>query len=71
MSDTQRETGPVFRYGFEVAQSPKHRQPGFEDQLPLLQTELALRKKLMIAGLVILSAFMAGMLAGIIAGFFI
>ena len=40
---------PGFLQGTEVAQSEPGQQPGFELQLPLLEQEPEVRKKLMIA----------------------
>jgi flagellar basal body-associated protein FliL len=46
-------------------------QPGFELQLPLLEQEPEVKKKLWIALLVIFGVFLAGMMIGAILGIFV
>lgn len=60
---------PAFLEGTEVARA--RRQPGFEEQLPLLERDLELKKKLGISLLVIFSIFFGGMLVGACVGYFI
>lgn len=60
---------PAFLEGTEVAR--RHTQPGFEEQLPLLERDLELKKKLGIALLVIFSVFLGGMLIGAGVGYFV
>ncbi len=67
--DANTGTRPSFLEGTEVASRP--RQPGFEEQLPLLERDLELKKKLTIAIVVIFSVFFAGMLIGAAVGVFI
>jgi len=64
MDGTEENTRPGFIQGTEVACSKRYTQPGFDGQLPLLERELGLKKKLMVAFLVISSVFLGGMIAG-------
>lgn len=65
------ETTPGFLQGTEVARANPMEQPGFELQLPLLEQEPEVRKKLMVALLVVFGVFLAGMAAGAVVGIFI
>jgi len=67
--ESNTSTRPSFLEGTEVASRP--RQPGFEEQLPLLERDLELKKKLMIALVVIFSVFAAAMQIGAAVGVFI
>lgn len=46
-------------------------QPGFELQLPLLEQEPEVKKKLTVALLVIFGVFFGGMIAGAVLGIFV
>ena len=71
MEVPEENTRPGFIHGTEVAQSKRRRQPGFEDQLPLLEREQGLKKKLTMALVVILSVFFTGMVLGAVLGIFV
>jgi hypothetical protein len=71
MNTSDERTVPGFLYGTEVARVNPMEQPGFELQLPLLEQEPEVKKKLAIALLVIFGVFLAGMIAGAILGIFI
>lgn len=62
---------PGFLHGTEVARVNPMEQPGFELQLPLLEQEPEMKKKLAIALTVIFGVFLAGMIVGAILGIFI
>jgi F0F1-type ATP synthase assembly protein I len=66
-----REQGdaPFFREGTEVAKARRYRNT--EGQLSLLAPEPGLRRKVMIAAVVIASVFIAGMIAGAVLGIFV
>ena len=65
------ENKPGFRYGTEVARVNSAEQPVFELQLPLLEQEPEVRKKLLIAITVIFAVFLAGLILGAVLGIFI
>jgi len=71
MDGTVENQRPGFIHGTEVARSRRYAQPGFNGQLPLLEREPGLRKKLAVAFIIIGSVFMGGMIAGAVAGLFI
>ena len=60
-----------FLHGTEVARVSSTEQPGFELQLPLLEQEPEVKKKLFIALAVIFGVFLAGMIVGAVLGIFI
>ena len=62
---------PGFLQGMEVARVNPVEQPGFELQLPLLEQEPEVKKKLLIAMTVILGVFIAGLIVGAVLGIFI
>ena len=57
--------------GTEVAHARRIDQPGFDGQMSLLGQETALRKKVITAVIVVLSVFVAGLMIGALAGYFI
>lgn len=69
--DTENNATPGFMYGTEVARVNPMEQPGFELQLPLLEQEPEVKKKLTVALLVIFGVFFAGMIAGAVLGIFV
>ena len=71
MDGTEENMRPGFRQGTEVACSKRYAQPGFNGQLPLLERERGLKKKLMVALLVISSVFLGGMIVGAVVGLFV
>ena len=71
MDGTEENARPGFIHGTEVACSKRYAQPGFDGQLPLLERELGLKKKLMVALTVIFSVFLGGMIAGAVMGLFV
>ena len=71
MDGTEENTRPGFMQGTEVACSKRYAQPGFDGQLSLLEREQGLKKKLMVALLVISSVFLGGMIAGAVLGIFV
>jgi len=71
MGNTDSRVPPGFLQGTEVARYRQSKQPGFSDQLSLIKTEPEIKKKLIVAGSVILGAFFLGMIAGAVVGFFI
>ena len=70
MNDYQKQA-PGFRYGTEVARANPVEQPGFEIQLPLLEQEPEVKKKLLIAMTVIFAVFLAGLIVGAVLVIFI
>ncbi len=70
MNETTQNTTPGFLQGTEVARY-RPVQPGFDEQLPLLEKDLELKKKLYIALVVIFSVFIGGMILGAALGFFV
>jgi hypothetical protein len=68
---TENKTQPGFLYGTEVARVNPVEQPGFELQLPLLEQEPEVKKKLLVAFMVIFGVFLAGMIIGAILGIFV
>lgn len=70
MDETSTQT-PGFLEGAEVARSRRLSQPGFEEQTPLLERDMELKKKLMVALIVIFSVFLGGMAAGAVLGVFV
>jgi hypothetical protein len=71
MNETTQNTTPGFLQGTEVARHRPVSQPGFDEQLPLLEKDLELKKKLYIALVVIFSVFIGGMILGAALGFFL
>ncbi len=71
MDGTEENMRPGFIQGTEVACSKRYAQPGFNGQLPLLEREQGLKKKLMVALIVICSVFLGGMIAGAVVGLFV
>ena len=69
MDDMEQGDAPFFREGAEVAKARRIRNT--EGQLSLLAPEPDLRRKLIIAAVVILSVFVAGMIAGAVLGVFV
>lgn len=65
------EHAPGFLEGAEVARSKSLSQPGFEDQMPLLERDIELKKKLMVAFIVIFAVFLGGMAVGAVLGIFV
>ena len=70
MHTTENRSQPDFLHGAEVARYDRN-QVAFDQQLSLIKQESELVKKLKIAALVILAVFVAGMIAGAVAGFYI
>lgn len=68
MPDKSGSNMPRFLEGSQVASYEPPVQPGFDDQLPLMQRDEELKSKLKISILVILSFFMGGMAIGAVAG---
>jgi len=68
---TENRPQPGFLYGTEVARVNPGEQPGFELQLPLLEQEPEVKKKLAYALLIIFGVFLAGMILGAVLGIFI
>lgn len=62
---------PGFLVGSEVARARHIDQPGFEDQLSLLDRDRSLKRKLFIAVSVVMGVFIGGMIAGAIVGVWI
>jgi uncharacterized protein with NAD-binding domain and iron-sulfur cluster len=62
---------PGFLVGSEVARARHIDQPGFEDQLSLLDRDQGLKRKMFIAVSVVLVVFIGGMIAGAIVGIWI
>ncbi len=62
---------PGFLEGTEVARARRVSQPGFEEQMPLLERDIELKKKLTVALIVIFSVFFGGMIAGAVLGIFV
>ena len=71
MNETMENSSPGFLEGAEVARSRRTAQPGFEEQLPLLEKDLELKKKLTVALIVIFSVFIGGMIVGAVLGVFV
>jgi hypothetical protein len=71
MDETGAHTTPEFLEGAEVASARRRRQPGFAEQLPLLEQDLELKKKLTVAVTVIASVFLGGLVAGAVLGYFV
>ena len=69
MNDREQSGAPFFREGTEVAKARRVRNT--EGQLSLLAPEPDLRRKLIIATVVILSVFIVGMIAGAVLGIFV
>ncbi|MBU1671591.1 MAG: hypothetical protein KKF41_00420 [Actinobacteria bacterium] len=62
---------PGFLVGSEVARARHIEQPGFEDQLSLLDRDQGLKRKVFIAMSVVLGVFIGGMIAGAVVGIWI
>ncbi len=71
MNGTEDRAAPGFIHGAEVARVNPAQQPGFELQLPLLQQEPQVKRKLTTALLIIFGVFFAGMAVGAVLGIFI
>jgi F0F1-type ATP synthase assembly protein I len=71
MVETVDQSAPGFLEGTEVARSKRINQPGFDEQLPLLERDKELKKKLAVAIIVISAVFLAGIIAGAILGIFV
>lgn len=71
MDETQDQPTPGFIQGTEVARVNPVQQPGFELQLPLLEQEPEVKKKLATALLIIFGVFFAGMIIGAVLGIFV
>lgn len=71
MDSNENTPAPGFMYGAEVARMNSAEQPGFELQLPLLEQEPEVKKKLTVALLVIFGVFFGGMIAGAVLGIFV
>lgn len=71
MDGTEDYTRPGFIHGTEVACSKRYAQPGFDGQIPLMEREQGLKKKLTVALVVISSVFLGGMAAGVVLGLFV
>jgi len=71
METNEYRPQPGFLQGTEVARVDAMNQPGFELQLPLLEQEPAVKKKLGMALLIIFGVFLAGMILGAVLGIFI
>jgi hypothetical protein len=71
MNGTDNKQAPGFLQGTEVASVNPVQQPGFELQLPLLEQEPEVKKKLGTALLIIFGVFFAGMILGAVLGIFV
>ena len=71
MDETANQPAPGFLEGTEVARARRLRQPGFDQQLPLLEKDMELKKKLTISLLVVFGVFFAGMALGAVLGVFV
>lgn len=71
MNSTEDRAAPGFIHGAEVARVNPTEQPGFELQLPLLEQEPQVKRKLGTALLIIFGVFFAGMVVGAILGIFV
>lgn len=71
MDEMMQNSAPGFREGTEVARYSPRPQPGFDEQLPLLEKDMELKRKLTIALVVIFSVFVVGMLIGALLGYFV
>ncbi len=71
MNGIENKSTPGFLHGTEVARIDSFEQPGFELQLPLLEQEPEVKRKLKTALLTIFGVFFAGMIAGAILGIFV
>jgi len=68
---TKKGTVPSFLEGIEVAVSKRVRLLEYNGQLSLLEDDSELRRKLTLAFAIVTSVFFAGILTGIVLGFFV
>jgi hypothetical protein len=71
MAGSFNHSKPGFLEGTEVARGKPRVQPGFDEQLQLLRTDAELKKKLNVAVMVILGAFVGGIILGAVLGIFV